>query len=111
MTFHPMSGIDPETFCRALGLLGFSLYVAGFLGLSLGRLSSGQPTYFVLVLLAASCVLVSLWADFNLSAALIQGFYILMALGAIFMRLPVRRRRKRSLRKRRTSRNSFAHSA
>ncbi len=77
---------DLETLCRTVGLIGFCLYVVAFFGLSIGRLDSRQPRYFALVLTASSCVLVSLWADFNLSAALIQSFYIVMSLGAIVHR-------------------------
>jgi hypothetical protein len=36
---------------------------------------------------AASCVMVSLMADFNLSAALIQVFYATMSVGGIILRL------------------------
>jgi uncharacterized membrane protein YagU involved in acid resistance len=72
--------------CRAIGLLGFAIYVTGFLGLSLGRLNSTQPRYFGMVFVASSCVMISLWADFNLSAALIQGFYIVMSFGGLLMR-------------------------
>ena len=77
---------DFDTLCRAVGLLGFLLYVGAFLGLSMGRLDSRQPRYFALVLTASTCVLTSLWADFNLSAALIQSFYIVMSMGAIVRR-------------------------
>ena len=58
----------------------------------MGHLDSGGPRYFSLVLMASTCVLISLWADFNLSAALIQAFYILMSLGGI----AIRRRKWRS---------------
>lgn len=85
-TVPPIS-TDFETLCRVIGLIGFLLYVVGFFCLSVGRLDSRQPLYFALVLTASTCVLVSLWADFNLSAALIQGFYIFMSLGAILKRL------------------------
>ncbi|MEM8801234.1 MAG: hypothetical protein AAGF55_01740 [Pseudomonadota bacterium] len=86
-----MSGIDLaaielETLCRCLGLLGFAVYVGAFLCLSLGTLNSSRPVYFVLVLVASSCVLAGLWVDFNLPAALIQGFYMTMSLGAIAVR-------------------------
>lgn len=77
---------DIEALCRGIGLLGFCLYVGAFFALSMGRLDSSQPRYFVLVLTASTCVLVSLWADFNLSAALIQSFYIVMSMGAIIRR-------------------------
>ena len=94
--------IDPSYFeytflCRAAGLLGVLLYVIGFFCLSTGRLDSNRPTYFVLVLTAASLVMISLTSDFNLSAALIQGFYISMSIGAILLRLRAWRRAARAV--------------
>lgn len=86
MTHYYPSFTDLETLCRGIGLLGFCLYVSAFFGLSIGKLDSREPLYFCLVLTASTCVLISLWADFNLSAALIQGFYIVMSLGAILFR-------------------------
>jgi len=74
------------TLCRAMGLFGFALYVVGFYALSMGRIDTHRPLYFGLVLAASTCVLISMAADFNLSAALIQGFYMLMSLGAICLR-------------------------
>ena len=83
---HLMS-LDVQTLCRAVGLLGFAIYVMAFFALSIGKLDSTRPLYFALVFVASSCVMVSLWADFNLSAALIQAFYITISLCAILMRL------------------------
>lgn len=77
---------DPQTLARAIGVMGFFIYVGGFFALCIGRLNSTQPLYFALVFTAAVCVLVSLWADFNLSAAMIQVFYILMSLGGLALR-------------------------
>jgi len=84
--------IDPAYFelpflCRSVGLIGVCIYVIGFFLLCGGRLNSTQPTYFCLILAASSCVMVSLITDFNLSAALIQVFYLIMALGGILLRL------------------------
>ena len=83
---HLMS-FDVQTLCRAVGLLGFAIYVLAFFALSIGKLDSTRPVYFMLVLIASSCVLVSLWADFNLAAALIQAFYIAISTCAILIRL------------------------
>lgn len=91
MIYYNWFSTDLETACRAIGLLGFAIYVTAFFGLSVGRLVSTQPLYFAMVLVASSCVLISLWADFNLSAALIQSFYIVMSTGAIFVRWRKRR--------------------
>lgn len=77
---------DILAICRFVGLIGVALYVVGYFCLCLGKLDSRKPLYFGMVFTAASCVLVSLWADFNLSAALIQSFYIVMSLGGILVR-------------------------
>ena len=86
MIAFDFTALDAETLCRALGLVGFSLYVIAFTGLGTGRLSSEQPLYFVIVLTAASSVLASLWVDFNLPSALIQIFYVIVSITAIFIR-------------------------
>lgn len=78
---------DLDAICRAMGLIGFCLYVTGFFCLCTGRIDSRRPAYFILVLAASSSVLVSLSVDFNLSAALIQCFYVAMSLGAVTLRL------------------------
>ena len=77
---------DIDVICRSIGFIGVLLYVGGFFCLCVGRLDSRGTAYFGLVFVAASCVLVSLWADFNLSAAMIQLFYIAMSLGGVVMR-------------------------
>ena len=96
MFFPDLTTTDIDTLCRAAGLLGFGIYVFAFLGLSMGWLDSTRPRYFAMVLLASTCVLASLWVDFNLSAALIQSFYICMSLGAIAIRLRLQRQRRRN---------------
>ncbi|MEM6481355.1 MAG: hypothetical protein AAF922_01750 [Pseudomonadota bacterium] len=90
----PLHFPDPLTFdmlCRLIGLFGVLLYVTGFLLLSSGRIDSSRPGYFILIFIAASCVLISLSVDFNMSSALIQLFYIVMSMGGVLLRL---RRRK-----------------
>ena len=79
--------IELEALFRAVGLIGFCIYVAAFLALCAGRLDSSGVFYFGLVFAASCSVLLSLSVDFNLSAALIQGFYVVMSLGAIISRL------------------------
>lgn len=86
MFVYDVFALEWEAVCHAFGLIGFAIYVTAFFCLSLGKLDSSKPLYFLMVLVASSCVLTSLWADFNLSAALIQGFYIAMSVGAIGLR-------------------------
>lgn len=78
------SGIDLH---QAAGLAGFSVYVTNYLLLSLAVLDSRASAYFGLNILAASLVLVSLSADFNLASALIQSFWIVIGATAIGLRL------------------------
>ncbi|WP_135505080.1 CBU_0592 family membrane protein [Roseovarius aestuariivivens] len=80
MAFSPAFTVDIVLLCRVVGILGFSLYVIGFFLLCSGRLDSRGPTYFLFILSASSCVMISLVVDFNLGAALIQFFYFMMAL-------------------------------
>lgn len=86
-----MFGIETGLFdvvaaCRVAGLFGFALYVLSFLLLSTGHITSATHGYFALNLAAAVCVILSLSVDFNLSSALIQGFYVVISLGAMAMR-------------------------
>lgn len=92
--------IDPAYFefayiCRLIGLIGVSVYVIGFFCLCSGKLDSKAPTYFIMNFTAASCVMVSLMADFNLSAALIQVFYATMSVGGIILRVRQSRSNRR----------------
>lgn len=84
--------LDIDRLCRLIGFLGVLLYITGFLLLSTGRVDSARPGYFALIFVAASCVLISLCVDFNISAALIQLFYIAMSGSAMALRLRKRRR-------------------
>ena len=76
-----------------IGVAGFCLYVLTYTLLSLRFLSGNCILYFSLNLVAASCVMVGLTVNFNLASALIQGFWIMMSLFAIGIRLsrPARR--------------------
>ncbi|MEM9845494.1 MAG: hypothetical protein AAF965_11900 [Pseudomonadota bacterium] len=91
MPLHFPDQLTFDMLCRLIGLFGVLLYVTGFLLLSTGRIDSSRPGYFALIFIAATCVLISLCVDFNMSSALIQLFYITMSMGAIILRL--RRRR------------------
>ena len=68
-----------------IGVAGFCLYVINYSLLTLQVLSGKAVSYFVINLCAASCVLVGLWASFNLAAALIQVFFIMMSLIGILL--------------------------
>lgn len=87
MGSHLITGYSLDDIFRAVGIVGFAIYVCSFFCLTTGRLDSTGPLYFALVLSAATCVAISMLADFNLSAMLIQTFYILMALIGIARRM------------------------
>ncbi len=88
--------LDPVFIARAVGLVGVCIYIISFFCLCSGRLDSTRPTYFCLIFVASACVMISLLADFNLSAALIQIFYGMMSLGGIALRLYTQRKGRRS---------------
>jgi len=77
----------------AIGVAGFGLYVINYMLLTFERLSSTQVRFFVMNLFAASLVLVSLFATFNLASAMIQIFWIAISITAIVLRI----RKTRSL--------------
>lgn len=80
--FH-VPEFDLLLLCRMFGILGFVFYVFGFFLLCSGRIDSRKPAYFLIVLTASACVMISLIVDFNPGAALIQGFYFVMALATV----------------------------
>ena len=69
------------------GVFGFALYVANYAMLTFRRLTGDCIAYYVINCSAASLVLVGLTASFNLAAALIQGFWIIMSIIAITLRV------------------------
>ncbi|UYV38211.1 hypothetical protein N4R57_03740 [Rhodobacteraceae bacterium D3-12] len=69
------------------GVFGFALYVFNYAMLTFRRLSGDCITYYVINVSAASLVLLGLTASFNLAAAMVQGFWIVMSLIAISLRV------------------------
>lgn len=72
---------------EVIGILGFVLYVLNYSLLTTRWLNSDCLIYFVINLAAAGCVLIGLTASFNLAAALIQVFWVLMSIIGILVRL------------------------
>lgn len=64
----------------ALGLIGVCLYLTAYLGLQTGQLRGGTVPHTSLNLVAASCVLLSLTQNFNLSAAIIQIIWLMISI-------------------------------
>lgn len=63
-----------------VGNIGVALVLAAYLGLTLGKLASDRPTYLAMNLVGSLLLLVSLVFAFNLSAVLIQVFWIAISL-------------------------------
>ncbi|TCS67542.1 CBU_0592 family membrane protein [Primorskyibacter sedentarius] len=79
--------IDTGLLCRMLGLVGFCLYVINYFLLSTQIFTAQGIRYFVVNTTAAVLVLIGLTQDFNLPAALTQGFMICMGTAAILIRV------------------------
>ena len=73
--------------CGIIGLIGFGLYVLNYILLTTQRVHSHHCRFFVVNLTAASCVLISQMAAFNMPSALIQSFWIILSTHAILSRL------------------------
>lgn len=65
------------------GLLGVCFYLASYAMLQMGMLKGNGYTYVVMNLIAASLVLISLHASFNMSSAIIQIFWIVISIFGI----------------------------
>lgn len=88
--------IDLAQVCRSVGVLGFMLYMASFAALQLEWIDGYGLTYSFANVLAASLVLISLSADFNLASALIQISWIAIGTVGISIRLIERRKARRA---------------
>jgi hypothetical protein len=77
----------PPFVVNVIGVIGFSLYVMNYCLLTFHQLTSHSKLYFVINLMAASMVLIGLTHSFNLAAALIQLFWIVISTTAIIVRL------------------------
>ncbi len=80
------SHIPPHMYDIA-GVIGFAIYVANYTLLTARVLSSNSVLYFCLNLTAASLVLLGLSVNFNLASALIQGFWVIMSILGIALRV------------------------
>lgn len=63
-----------------LGVVGVLLILAAYAGATSGRLDPRQAPALLLNLSGALLILLSLWFDFNLSAALMEGAWAMVAL-------------------------------
>lgn len=70
----------------ALGNLGVVLVVGSYFLLQIGRVAGTSTTYAVVNAGGAALVLVSLYFDFNLSAALVEFFWLIISLLGLFLK-------------------------
>ena len=78
-----LSAIGP---LQLIGLLGFVVYISAFGWVQLGWMDGNSAKYSLCNVLAASLVAISLFAEFNLSSALIQGSWIFIGLFGLLKR-------------------------
>jgi hypothetical protein len=65
---------------QAVGVAGFFVYIAAFASVQFGWLDGNSASYAAGNVLAAVLVAISLFAEFNLSSALIQASWIVIGL-------------------------------
>ena len=79
---------------QTVGVAGFLVYIAAFASVQFGWLDGNSAGYAASNVLAATLVAISLFAEFNLSSALIQGSWIII--GLVGLARHVRRRARMS---------------
>lgn len=67
------------------GNLGVLLIIGSYFWLQIGRISGQNPAYSMVNAIGAALVLISLYYEFNLSAALIESFWLLISLLGLFL--------------------------
>lgn len=78
-----MSAITYETFANGIGFVGVVIYICAYTMLQMGVVRGATYTYACINLTAASCVLLSLTQNFNMSSATIQICWIVISLFGI----------------------------
>lgn len=92
MVFADLSSIDFATACRAIGLIGFATYVTCFFGLCPDQIHRARSRYLAIVCLAGGCTMSGLLNGAGPADLLIEGTYILVALGVFLLFRPPTRR-------------------
>lgn len=70
-----------------LGVLGFILYISAFAAVQWGLMNGNSASYSLANVMSSIFVSISLIAEFNLSAALIQGSVITIGVTGLCLRL------------------------
>ena len=74
-----------------LGTIGVSFIIVMYAMLQLGKISAERPAFSAFNALGAVCILVSLTYEFNLSAAMMEGVWLVVSLYGLWKALPGRR--------------------
>jgi hypothetical protein len=80
------------SFYDAVGNLGVALVIGSYFMIQIGRLSATGLAYTVLNILGAAFILYSLYFEFNMSAFLVELFWLLISLLGLGRILLERRR-------------------
>lgn len=81
-----MLDFSPSVF-EVIGIAGFMLYVTNYTLLTLRFINGHSVLYFTINLVASSSVLAGLTVSFNLAAAMVQVFFVVMSLVGIAIHL------------------------
>ncbi|HNP64434.1 MAG TPA: permease [Woeseiaceae bacterium] len=68
-----------------LGNLGVLLIIVSYFWMQIGRISGQDPLYSIVNAIGAALVLVSLYFDFNLSAFLVETFWLIISILGLFL--------------------------
>lgn len=74
-----------------LGMLGVTMIVSSYFLLQSKRLRSDQLSYSIANAIGASLVIISLWYEFNMSAFLVEFFWLMISLMGIFRHITIQR--------------------
>lgn len=74
----------PIAFHDFIGTSGVVFILFCYFMLQIGKMHSQQLSYILLNMLGASLILFSLYFEFNLSAMLIEGFWVIISLIGLF---------------------------
>ena len=69
-----------EIFHNIVGFAGSALIILAYLLLQTGKLSNEQPVYSIMNLVGAASVIFSLCFEFNLSAFILEAFWVVISL-------------------------------
>jgi putative Ca2+/H+ antiporter (TMEM165/GDT1 family) len=74
-----------------IGIIGTTMIIGSYLALQLGRLASTDLSYSTLNAIGASLLVVSLLFAYNLSALIVEGFWVVISVVGIIRNIRARR--------------------